>query len=245
MAGIKTLNLLGEIAAEQWGLITRRQALNGGLPRTTFDRLAAEGSILERVAQGVYRLTLAPIPDHLALRAAWLQLVPDVPAWQRNSIDGVVSHRSAADLYRIGHLPADRHEFTVTKRKQSRRSDVHIYVKELKNNEWIELNGLPVTIPSRTALDLLRSNEDPTAVAQVIADAIRNTYDYPAAIAKALRPLAFRFGFRREDGIGLLSWLLDLVGDPNAPIWLKEARENNRRQRNGTNHPSGTGPYPA
>jgi hypothetical protein len=69
--------------------------------------------VLKRVAQGVYHLAGAPIPDHIGLRAAWLQLVPDVPAWERTPAEGVVSHRSAAAVFGLGHLPADRHEFTL------------------------------------------------------------------------------------------------------------------------------------
>jgi hypothetical protein len=34
---------------------------------------------------------------------------------------GVVSHRSAAELYGLGHLTADQHEFTVPSRRQTRR----------------------------------------------------------------------------------------------------------------------------
>ncbi|HYN35640.1 MAG TPA: type IV toxin-antitoxin system AbiEi family antitoxin domain-containing protein, partial [Actinomycetota bacterium] len=91
MVSTKTLNRLGEIAGEQWGLVTRRQAQRAGVPIKTLDRLVAEGSVLKRVAHGVYRLTTAPVPDHLDLRAAWLQLDPDVPAWERTPEDGVVS----------------------------------------------------------------------------------------------------------------------------------------------------------
>lgn len=225
MASTRTLNRLSEIAGEQWGLITRRQAHQAGVPLKTFDRLAAEGSVLERAAHGVYRLATAPIPDHLDLRAAWLQLAPDIPAWERTADDGVVSHRSAAALYKLGHLPADQHEFTVQKRKQSRRSDVRLHMRKLPANEWIEVKGLPVTIPSRIAADLLDADEEPAAVAQVVADAIRHVYDYPGAFAEALQPHAWRFGFRRGDGIGLLGWLLDLVGDPATPTWMREARE--------------------
>jgi hypothetical protein len=39
-------------------------------------------------------------------------------------------------------------------------------------------------------------------------------------------PFAMRFGFRRGDGLSLLRWLLDLVGDPQATRWLDEARDN-------------------
>jgi predicted transcriptional regulator of viral defense system len=101
--------------------VTRRQAENvAGLAPATFARLASDGSILERVAHGVYHLTGAPLPDHLDLRAAWLQLAPEVPAWERRPDQGVISHRSAAALYGIGHLPADTHDFTLPARQQTR-----------------------------------------------------------------------------------------------------------------------------
>jgi hypothetical protein len=58
----------------------------------------AKAGILDRVAHGVYRLAGAPPPDYPDLRAAWLQLAPQVPAWERTPEQGVVSHRSAAAL---------------------------------------------------------------------------------------------------------------------------------------------------
>ncbi len=219
-----TLSRLAEIAEDQWGLLTRRQAQRAGVSRATLDRLAADGKVLERVAHGVYHLTGAPTPDHLDLRAAWLQLAPDVPAWERTPSDGVVSHRSAAALYGIGHLPADRHEFTVPTRKQSRRQDVRLHHRTITTGEWIPLRGLLVTLPSRIASDLLLDEEDPEAVAHVVADGIRAVYDYPGSFADALAPHASKFGLRRRDGIALLRWLLDLVGDPETPRWMEEAR---------------------
>jgi hypothetical protein len=57
----------------------------------------------------VYRLAGAPPADHLELRAAWLQLAPEIPGWDRTPEQAVVPHRSAAALYGLGHLPADRH----------------------------------------------------------------------------------------------------------------------------------------
>jgi hypothetical protein len=215
---------LQEIAQEQWGLLTRQQIENGGIGSTTLERLTSPGGGLERVATGVYRLVGAPIPDHLDLRAAWLQLAPRVPAWERTAEEGVISHRSAASVYGLGHLPADRHEFTLPKRKQSRRPDVRIHVRRLDDREWIGLRGLPVTRPSRIASDLLWDHEDPEAVAQLIADAIRPVYDYPGTFADSLAPHAARFGLRKGDGLALLQWFLELTGDPERDRWMDEAR---------------------
>lgn len=221
----QTRSRLAEIAEDQWGLVTRRQAERAGVSPATLQRLIAPGSVLERVAHGVYRLTGAPPPDHIELRAAWLQLAPDVPAWERKPEQGVVSHRSAATLYGLGHLPSDRHEFTVASRKQSRRPDVRLHHRKLDSSQWVRLRGLPTTRPSRIAADLLLDGEEPEAVAHVVADAIRGAVDYPGTFVDALAPFAARFSFRRGDGLAFLRWLLDLVGDPQAPRWLDEARD--------------------
>ncbi len=237
MARPRTVTRLSELAEDQWGLLTRRQAERAGVPSSTFDRLAADGSILERVAHGVYHLAGAPLPDHLELRAAWLQLAPDTPAWERTPDQGVVSHRSAAALYGLGHLPADTHEFTLPSRRQTRRPDVRLHRLPLDSHECIQLRGLPVTRPSRISSDLLADHEDPEAVASVVTDAIRGVYDYPGTFADSLAPHAARFGLRRSDGLALLRWLLDLVGDPNTGRWIEEAR-----QSLGEGNPSKAGP---
>jgi hypothetical protein len=218
-----TLNRIAPIAQDQWGLVTRRQAEHAGVSPATLQRLAS-ASVLERVAQGVYRLSGAPTPDHLELRAAWLQLAPDEPAWERTPREGVVSHRSAAAVCGLGHLPADRHEFTLSVRRQSRRPDVRLHRRQVDDSEWIAIRGLLVTRPARIAADLLADREDPEAVGHVIGDAIRGAHDSPGTFADALAPHAAKFGLRRHDGIALMDWLLDLVGDSEIAEWIEEAR---------------------
>ena len=200
-----------------------------GVPQSTFERLTADGSLLERVGNGVYRYIGAPLPDHLELRVAWLQLAPEIPAWERTPGQGLVSHRSAASLYGLGHLPADVHEFTFGTRKQTRRADVRLHRRDLSKTKWINLHGLPVTRPAIIAADLLRDHQDPEAVAQVVADAIRQVYDYPSTFAETLAPFADRFHFRRDDGLAVLRWLLSVAGDPDTARWLKEAEASLRR----------------
>lgn len=214
---------IAEIAQDQWGLITRRQAERAGTAPATLDRLIADGTVLERIARGVYHLTGAPLPDHLDLRAAWLQLAPGILAWERGPDQGVVSHRSAAVIFGLGHLPADRHEFTLPVRRQSRRADVRLHHRDLDDGEWISLRGMLVTRPSRIAADLLTDHEDPEAVGHLVADAMRAVYDYPSNFADSLARFAAHFGLRRGDGTGLLRWLLDLAGDPDTQRWMDEA----------------------
>ncbi len=224
MPQTSTISKLGQVAEDQWGLVTRRQAEQAGVSPATLQRLSADGSVLERVGHGVYHLAGAPTPDHVPLRAAWLQLAPETLAWQRKPDQGVVSHRSGAALYGLGHLPADIHEFTLPKRRQVRRPDVRIHQRKLGDDEWIILRGLPVTRPSRIAADLLADREDPEAVGQVIADALRGVNDYAGTFVETLGPHAAQLGLRRGDGVAVLRWLLDLVGDPETSRWMEEAR---------------------
>ena len=112
-----TVSTLADLAEDQWGLVTTEQARAAGVAWSTISRLAAR-DVLQRVARGVYRMRGAAPVEHLELRASWLQLAPQLPAWQRGAEHGVVSHRSAAALYGLGHLPADRHEFIAPSRRQ-------------------------------------------------------------------------------------------------------------------------------
>jgi predicted transcriptional regulator of viral defense system len=218
-----TANKLAGLAEDQWGLLTRRQAEAAGVSPATLQRLSGAGGVLERTAHGVYHLAGAPLPDHAGLRSAWLALAPGTLAWERSPAQGTVSHRSAADLWGLGDLPADRHEFTLPERRQTRQSGVRLHRGRLEEGEWAVLDGLPVTSPARTATDLLADKEDPEAVARVVADALRRKNEWAGNFARALGPRAAQLRFRRGDGIAVLSWLLDLSGEPGAGRWIEEA----------------------
>lgn len=220
-----TISRLAEFAEDQWGLFTRQQAEARSVSSRTLDRLQASGAI-ERIVQGVYHLAGAPPPAHMELRAAWLQLAPSIPAWERKPKDGVVSHRSAALLYGLGDIAPNRHEFTLPIRRQSRRRDVHFYMRSLRSNETSRFTGLPVTRPARVIYDLLDTHEEPMAVARAVADVFRNRLEQPTACTDAIAPLSHRLGFRRGDGSAVLRWLLDLAGAQETQRWLEEAASN-------------------
>jgi predicted transcriptional regulator of viral defense system len=208
MSAVEALALLAtEVAEDQWGLVTRAQALDVGVPRATFARLVAGGALV-RVAHGVYRVAGGPDPGHLDLRAAWLQLDPRTAAWQRvRSQDvAVVSHRSAAQLYGLGDLIADTHEFSVAVRTQTRRQDVRLYLREVAPADRDVVEGLPVTRAHRIVADLLAAYEDGSAVATIAVDAVRRGLATPARIAVSVAPLARRY--HAGDGEALARQLL-------------------------------------
>jgi predicted transcriptional regulator of viral defense system len=218
----QTVLRLADLAEDQYGLLTRRQAEGAGISQATITRLVNHG-LLDRVTHGVYRLVGTAPADHQELRAAWLQLAPETPTWERRPAQGVVSFRSAAALYGIGHLPADRHEFTLPGRRQTRRPDVRLHVARLDDREWTVLRGLLVTRPARTAADLLGEREDLDAVAHLVADAIRAENEPPGAFVLALAPHAARLGLPPGDGMATFGRLLDLVGDRDTAGWLAAA----------------------
>lgn len=203
---------LSRIAEGQWGLVTTRQATGAGVGWTTLAFLHREG-LLERVTHGVYRIRAAGEPDHLALRAAWVQLDPATPAWERlgHADVAVVSHASAASMYGIGDLRADVHEFTLPVRRQTARRDVRLHRGRVPDEHRLILHGLPVTRAGWMIRDLLGDHVDPTQVAQITAEVLDRVFDYPRVVAEQIAPYASRFGLRRGDGVALLGHLLTLV----------------------------------
>jgi hypothetical protein len=221
----RPLQRLFAVAEDQWGLCTRQQAQQASVGASSLARLARDG-LLERVAHGVYRVRGAAEPDHLALRAAWLQLEPDTPAWVRvRSPDvAVVSHASATSLYGVGDLRADVHEFTIPVRRQTRRSDVRLHRGVVPDGQRLLLHGLPTTRASLMIADLLDDHIEPESVAQITAEVVQRALDSPSSIAACIAPSAGRYGFRRGDGVTLLDHLLTIAGYSNQPEMVALAR---------------------
>jgi hypothetical protein len=214
-----------DVAEGQWGLVTLQQARAAGVAWRSLSRLV-EGGLLERVAHGVYRVRGAAEPDHVGLRAAWLQLDPARPAWERldDPDVAVVSHASAAALYGVGDLRADVHEFTLPRRRQTRRSDVRIHRGRVPPARRVVLGGLPATRAGWMIGDLLADHVDPDGVARITAEVLERVLDYPREVADALAPHAHRFGCRRGDGPALLDELLRRAGPRELGVLLTEAR---------------------
>jgi hypothetical protein len=217
--------LIPEFTESQWGLITHRQLIALGIRPATLARLLADGT-LERVTHGVYRMRGSGELDHVGLHAAWLMLDPAVPAWERlDSPDvALISHASAAELYRVGDVRADVHEFTLPVRRQTRRPDVRLHRGHVPVDHRIILHGLPVTRAGWMIGDLLADHIDPETVARITAEVVDRVLDYPPAIAQRVAPFAPRFGLPRGDGLGVLDQLLTLADHTNRESILDQAR---------------------
>jgi hypothetical protein len=219
------LSRIRDLAEGQWGLVTLQQAGTAGVAWRSLTRLV-EAGLLERVAHGVYRVRGGAEPDHLDLRAAWLQLDPARPAWQRldDPDVAVVSHASAASMFGVGDLRADVHEFTLPQRRQTRRPDVRIHRGSVLPERRILLGGLPTTRAAWVIGQLLADHVDPDAVAQITREVLDRALDYPSVVVNAVAPHAQRFGLERGNGVALLDELLRRTGASNREALVAEAR---------------------
>ncbi|MGV9638010.1 type IV toxin-antitoxin system AbiEi family antitoxin domain-containing protein [Nocardia rhamnosiphila] len=207
---------LSDLAGVQWGLFTSAQAGELGFSAQQLKRLA-DSELVTRMRQGVYRLTGAPESPADPIRAEWLALEPKRLAGDRLADEvpvGVVSHRSAARLQGLGDIDADVHEFTVSRRRSTRSHDVKFRIRELVRVDWQLFEGLPVTRPLRTVVDLAEDGTDGGHLATIVRDAILTGDVTRDELAEALRPYAHRYGVRIGDGAALVH---DFIGQAGIP----------------------------
>lgn len=181
---------LSATAASQHGVFTRRQAIAAGYPvRTIAYRLRTHA--WEAVDYGVYRTAGTPGSWHQRLLAACLA----GPA--------VASHRAAARLWHAPGVEDAPVEVTAFRhRRRSRRSDVvwHESVR-LVPYERRMIDGIPVTEPARTLLDL-GALEDDTALVTTFDDFIRRGLTSVEAVEARLEQLGeLRLGSSRVKAV--------------------------------------------
>jgi very-short-patch-repair endonuclease len=154
-------NRIAVIAARQCGVVTRQQLLDGGFEAAAIKRRIRAGW-LHPVHRGVY-LVGHPVPPAGAREMA---------AALACGLDAFVSHRDAAVLHKLLPHPAKPTPVNVTveARDCGRRPGIRVHrVKHLPRDEIGTLNGIPVTSPTRTVIDLAAG--DSSELEQAIAEA--------------------------------------------------------------------------
>jgi len=198
---------IDQIAAAQLGLVTRAQLLAAGVSRHAIARRVATRR-LRLLHRGVYRVgpVVAPYTRELA---AVLACGPDA----------VVSHRSAGWLWRIVPDPGDAMRVDIILRNgdRGRRPNIRVHRMRLDADDVTVRDGIPVTTPGRTLLDLaatlpLRELE------RAVAEAERaNLFDH-----RDLACLAGRYAGR--PGAPKLRRLLARDAPPAFTRWEAEER---------------------
>jgi very-short-patch-repair endonuclease/predicted transcriptional regulator of viral defense system len=149
------------IARGQHGLITRAQALEVGISISAIRRRTSAG-LWERLLPGVYRIAGVPASGRQAVVASVL--------WA--GAGALVSHRAAAALWEMPGSWGIEVELTVpyTRAPKSPRVTVHRSLR-LDRADRTKLDGIPITTPTRTLIDVAASIAD-EALEAAVEDAL-------------------------------------------------------------------------
>jgi very-short-patch-repair endonuclease len=130
------------LAEAQYGLVSRVQLLRLGLGRRAVQYRLRTGRLVA-VRRGVYAVGHRPA----ALAARWMAAVLGVGE------DAVLSHRSAAALWGLRMTARPQIDVTVPRRLHA-SSGIDLHRTTLAADETTRHDGIPVTTPARTLLDL-------------------------------------------------------------------------------------------
>lgn len=223
--------LLGDLASQQWGLLTSAQAAELDVASPDLLRLEKAG-VLERIRHGVYAIAGTAFSSEIELKAQWLAIRPEMMAADRIgdesfAVEAVVSHTTAAELWGIGDLWSDGFHFTVPKRRRSRQPEVHFHRADLASNEWQihPTAGLPLTSISRTIADLVDDGHEAEHLMNLVSDAGSKQLVDLNELFGVLRGKEAAFGLEPGDLGGLEKLLKDKVGSAGIDPLVAEAIE--------------------
>lgn len=163
---------LFDVAAGQAGYFTTEQAHTQGFSSALLTHHVKQGRF-NRVSRGVYRLRDYPSAPREELMAAWLQLAPDA----------AVSHESALDLFGLSDLIPDAIHISVprTRRRLTRQRGVRVHTtkKPLGGDQVAIREGIRVTSPARSIIDVAEAGAFPDQVQAAIRQAIERRLTTP------------------------------------------------------------------
>ncbi|HEY8470819.1 MAG TPA: DUF559 domain-containing protein [Longimicrobiales bacterium] len=164
-------DVIAALAPRQHGLVTRAQLLAAHIPPDTV-RSRVRTRRLVPVLRGVYRVGSLVDPRSREVAAA-LACGPGA----------VVSHHSAAALWeRLPQRDGAPVDVTVPRHNRGRRPGLRIYrVRSLPEDEVTVLEGIPITTPARTILDLA-SVAPSRRVEQFLARVVREALTTPGEV---------------------------------------------------------------
>lgn len=142
-----------ELAAEQHGYVTTRDARHIGVDPVQLRLLTARGR-LERAGRGVYRVPVLPRGEHDDLAAA--------VSWTLGR--GAISHESALALHALADVNPSRIHLTVPRDNHPRAAGGELYRlhrRDLQATDITSVAAIPVTTIARTIKDCLDTGTDP------------------------------------------------------------------------------------
>lgn len=146
---------LFEIADKQQGFFTSKQAIQCGFSSKNHHYYVKVGEWVKE-DRGVYRLANYPLGERVDLMRWYL--------WSRNQKDipqGIYSHATALTLYDLSDNMPDKLYMTVPKsfrRNQPIPKILKIYKRNLPNSDVKFYQGVKITTPSRTIIDVIEED---------------------------------------------------------------------------------------
>ncbi|MCL2787640.1 MAG: type IV toxin-antitoxin system AbiEi family antitoxin domain-containing protein [Micrococcales bacterium] len=139
---VDSVDVLREVALDQHGLVTFRQAMNAGVSQPALSMLVKRKRV-ERVAHGVYRVPQVPVTqfDPFMLAVLWT----GVP-------EACLSHDTALAGWEVSDINPTAIHVTVSARRRIQRAGGEGYVlhhEDLEPDQMTWWQGVPsVTIPT-------------------------------------------------------------------------------------------------
>ncbi len=192
------------IAARQDALLCALQARALGFSESAIRRRVQAG-LWGRVLPGVYKVTGAPTTDHQRVWAAVL--------WAGGG--AAVSHASAAWLWGLdGFRAPPRPEVTVPRRRGPSSDLVGVHrTLALPDVDRAEVDGIPVTAPARTVIDVAAQLDG-----EALEAAVESVFRLGLARDSLLRWRVEELGGTRRPGCGSLLAILDARGQGAAAL---------------------------
>jgi predicted transcriptional regulator of viral defense system len=173
---------LYRLAESQAGYFTSEQAQASGIQRSTLRHHARPGGRYRRIQRGLYRLRHFPSSPHEHVMAAWLPLA---------GTQAVVSHDTALELHGLSDVIPDAVHISVPRASRGRRPRTGVQFHTLSSppdQEQIRImQGVPVTTPTRTIVDVLDAGTPLEQIELAIHQALTRGLTTPRRLRHAAR----------------------------------------------------------
>jgi len=195
--------MITKIAARQHGVVSRQQAIQAGLSRFAISRRLAAGQ-LKVVFPGVFAISGVPDSPLQRFMAACL--------WAGDG--AVASHRAAASLWEIEGFASAPVEISIAGRRTQPPKGVTCHqVASLQPGDVTRRQGIPVTTPPRTLLDL-----GAVAGKRRVERAMHQLLRRGLASVEKLERTVSEAGGKGHRGVGVLRGILKAGVPPGAEI---------------------------
>jgi predicted transcriptional regulator of viral defense system len=186
---------LFEMASAQAGYFTTAQALDHGFSSALLTHHAKTGRFL-RAGRGLYRLRDYPSAPDEKIVAAWLRQAPNA----------VVSHESALELLGLSDIIADRVHLTVPRERRrlvpQTGVTIHTTTHPLADTDVTSRQGVRLTAPARTIVDVAAAGMAPDQVSAAVRQALERGLTTPALLRQAARSRGRRVERMVEAALG-------------------------------------------